>query len=290
MTTHRIHALPGTEADVNAFVVHDATSAIVIDCFRNSADAHRLADHIDQLGVALTHVLITHGHPDHYLGLHALGQRFPQARVVVARAAIKAAIAGFSAWMEDQGWLEGEPAMKPRTADRPDGFDYDGRIEVLDGDRLTLADGTVLQLDADYAPAESDVLTTVHVPASNAFLTSDFAYHDVHPWLGVGVTRTHIANWRAQLARFADQWQDAVIYPGHGAAPTDARVFEKNIAYLDTFLRVIDAAASREAAHAAMVARYPQHANADFLLRMSVEFHVADAPAGVDTAASASAR
>ena len=61
-----------------------------------------------------------------------LKDEFPNTKIVVATNKIKDdIISGFSTWMESVGWLDAEPNLKPKTAENPDGFDYEGLIHVL---------------------------------------------------------------------------------------------------------------------------------------------------------------
>lgn len=259
------------ESNVNAYVVSDGQGAIVIDATRTPADGAAVAALVAQQTAGPVTVLITHGHPDHFLGLGALRAALPDARFVVARPEIKADIIGMAAWMTAQGWLAQLPAMQPRTADHPDGFDYAGQVEVLDAPTLALPGGAALALTADYPATEAEHMTTAYSPDANALFTGDLAYHDVHLWLGVGVTRASAAAWQTTLDGLGATWaaRRPTVYPGHGA-PADLAVFAADRAYIDDILAVTASAPSDEAAIAQMAAKYPEHANRDFLLMMSV--------------------
>ena len=111
----RLEIYNGIEASVNAYLFSDNQSIILVDCLRNSQEAKSLADVIKKHNKPLTHILITHGHPDHYLGMNVMKHEFPNARVVVTKQEIKDDIISFSTWMEGVGWLEKEQAMKPKT-------------------------------------------------------------------------------------------------------------------------------------------------------------------------------
>src|SRR3982751_6503612 len=95
-TNIQLQVYNGTEASVNAYLFSDARSIILVDCLRNSKEASALADVIKSHGKPLTHILITHGHPDHYLGLNVMKAQFPDAKVVVAKQEIKNDILNFS--------------------------------------------------------------------------------------------------------------------------------------------------------------------------------------------------
>lgn len=259
----------GKEASVNAYLFSDHQSIILVDCLRNSEEAVHLANRIKSHQKPLTHILITHGHPDHFLGMNVLKQQFPDARILVTKPEIKNDIMGFAAWMESVGWLEAEPAMKPKTAANEKGFDYEANIEVLNAGTLALAEGAVLELNSDYAPSECDHLTTIYSKDLNAFFPNDFCYNSVHPWLAVD--KSNIDYWKTQLKEFKKQWevQNPKIYPGHGD-PSAISLFDEMLNYIENFEATIKTSKSRAEAMDTMKNLYPNHQQADFLLFHSV--------------------
>jgi glyoxylase-like metal-dependent hydrolase (beta-lactamase superfamily II) len=265
----------GVEASVNAYVFYDDRSAIQVDCLRNSAEADLLAQKIKGIGKPLTHILITHGHPDHYLGLNVLTQAFPDAQVVVTRQEIKDDIIGFSGWMDTVGWLDSEPSMKVRTAENAEGFDYASVIGVLNSTELTLAGGAVLQLNSDYSSAECEHLTTIYSKDLNAFFPGDFVYHGVHAWLAV--PEESRSYWKSQLERFRSKYADSspAIYPGHGK-PTDISVFDTERKYIQDFENSVNASQTRAEAMEKIMALYPEYQQAGFLLLNSINLTMAE--------------
>jgi glyoxylase-like metal-dependent hydrolase (beta-lactamase superfamily II) len=94
-----IQRYAGKQAHVNSYLVSDADSVIVVDLLRNSPEAEKLADHVQASGKKLETVFVTHGHPDHYLGLGIFHRRFPSVPVKVASRGIRDDIIGFTQWM-----------------------------------------------------------------------------------------------------------------------------------------------------------------------------------------------
>jgi glyoxylase-like metal-dependent hydrolase (beta-lactamase superfamily II) len=274
-STIQLDVFSGIEATVNAYIFFDNQSIILVDCLRNSEEAKTLADAIKKHNKPLTHILITHGHPDHYLGLNVMKQEFPNARVVVTTQEIKNDIIGFSSWMESVGWLEKEPAMKPKTEENKDGFDYENNIEVLNSKTLSLAEGAILELNSDYSSAESEHLTTIYSKELGAFFTSDFCYNGVHMWLAVD--KKHIEYWKRQLEQFETDLstQKPKIYPGHGKA-SDISLFSKVKKYIEDFEETIATSQTRAEAMETMEGLYPNHKQADFLLLNSINACIAE--------------
>jgi len=267
----------GDVATVNSYIFSNGVSLIVMDVQRATSEAKKLGEVIKAKSLPLTHILISHGHPDHYIGMDWLLREFPDAKIVVANKDIKQDIIGFSTWMESVGWLDAEPALKPKSDKNPDGFDYKNNITVLDGDTLEFNGGGALKLETHYKPAESDHATTIYVEDLNGFFTSDFAYNKVHLWMGTGVTDEHVRNWKEQFATFQKQYgsRNPTIYPGHGD-PSDMSLFAELIKYIEDFQRITANATSKEQAMAEMKKLYPDYREAEFLLKNSVDFHVHD--------------
>lgn len=271
----QVHIYKGEIASVNSYIFSNGESLIVMDVQRATSEAKKLAEVIKAKGLPLTHILVSHGHPDHYTGMDWLLKVFPTAKVVVANEDIKKDMIGFSTWMESVGWLDAEPALKPKSDKNPDGFDYENNITVLEGDKLEFKGGGALKLETNYKPAESNHATTVYVEDLNSFFASDFAYNNIHLWMGAGVTDQHIRNWKDQLVAFEAKYGDSnpKVYPGHGD-PTDMSVFRNMVEYIENFQRITANATSKNEAMAEMEKLYPDYKEAEFLLKNSVDFHV----------------
>ena len=63
--------------------------AVLIDATQLLSDAHRLAADLLLTGKNLTHVYISHFHPDHHFGVGVLQQTFPHMRVVALPSVVK---------------------------------------------------------------------------------------------------------------------------------------------------------------------------------------------------------
>jgi glyoxylase-like metal-dependent hydrolase (beta-lactamase superfamily II) len=275
----QVEMFKGDFATVNSFIFSNGRSIVVMDVQRKREEARKLVEVVKAKGLPVTHVLITHGHTDHFTGMPLFRDEFPDARIVVANDDIKRDIKVYAIYMDSGGETGAEPALepalRPKTRDNPNGFDYENSISVLAGGTLTLDGGGTLELTTDYRPAEADHMTTVYNRDLNALFLSDFGYNKVHHWQGDDITREDIANWRAELLRLKAKYADRnpTVYPGHGDT-ADMRLFDTMVEYIDNYTRITAEAKSRKEAMSRMIALYPDYAEADFFLKYSIENHV----------------
>jgi glyoxylase-like metal-dependent hydrolase (beta-lactamase superfamily II) len=113
----------GGFASVNSFIFSNGKTQIVMDVQRKSYEADRFIEQVKAKKLPLTHILITHGHTDHFTGMARFRQAFPEARIVVATEEIKRAIKAYAVYMDSGGETGAEPALepalKPKTPQNP---------------------------------------------------------------------------------------------------------------------------------------------------------------------------
>jgi glyoxylase-like metal-dependent hydrolase (beta-lactamase superfamily II) len=275
----QVEVFKGDFATVNSYIFSNGRSLIVMDVQRKTAEAKKLADVVRSKGLPLTHILISHGHSDHFTGMDWFHRQFPAAQIVVASEQIKQDIKNYAIYMDTGGESGAEPALepglRPKSPANPQGFDYENNIHVLPGNTLTLEGGGTLELTSTYDPAEAPHMTTVYSKDLNALFLADFGYNKVHFWMGDDISDRRIANWRRILLRIEARYarRNPTVYPGHGD-PSDMRLFGTLVRYIDDFTRVTSQAKSREEAMTKMMALYPDYQQADFFLKYSVENHV----------------
>ena len=168
-----------------------------------------------------------------------------------------------------------EPALRPRSASNPNGFDYEHTIHVLPGNTLTLDGGGTLEIAADYPPTEARHMATVYSKDLNALFLSDFGYNKVHLWMGDDIDLARVGAWRAELVKLKTRYAalDPRVYPGHGD-PADMSLLDTMIRYIDDYRRIVSTAKSRDQAMQEMTALYPDYSQADFFLKYSIDNHM----------------
>lgn len=193
-----VEMFSGGFATVNSFIFSNGQSLIVMDVQRKTYEAERLVEAIKRKNLPLTHILISHGHTDHFTGMPLFRTEFPDAQIVVANEEIRKDIKAYAIYMDGFGATAAEPSLepplKPKSAEFPAGFDYENYIQILPENQLTLVGGGTLELTTDYKPAEADHMTTVYSADLNALFLSDFGYNKVHFWMGDDISRQDIVN------------------------------------------------------------------------------------------------
>lgn len=269
----RVERFAGRVATVNAWILSNATHALVIDALRCESEAGDLASRIESSRRELWGVLVTHGHADHYTGLRVLHERFPKARIMAASQSVKDDIVGCCHWVEaaepHAGSQNADGSCDPATE-----FDYARMIKVINNGHLDLPGGGRLEVRVDHFLVEAPHMTTVYVPQSSAFFAADLVYNGVHVRAGPGVARCNIETWIKSLAelkaRFANS--NITVYPGHGPAG-GIELFDAIRCYLLDFLAAADAARTNDEVADRMVRIYPAHEQADGFLLESAAFH-----------------
>lgn len=224
--------------NANAWLVMNATHAILIDTASNgNDDGERLAAFVKGHGRELQAIVLSHGHPDIFLGAKALVRHFPSAQLVVARPEIVDDIIAMARTMEQYGML----SSADLSADK---LDYRAMIGVMPEAGLVLAGTPSVSLRpwVTTAPSEFTHLTTLWMPELATLFASDLAYNHVHAWAGLGVDRSAIGAWLGFLDRVitAHPGTDIRVLTGHGPE-ADGNVLLAQRAYLVDLSRGLDA-------------------------------------------------
>lgn len=180
----------------NSYIVFDeeARQGVVLD---PGDDAEKIMAQIDQNGIAITHILLTHGHWDHIGAIDALRERYG------AKVAIH------------------EADAEMLTSERKN-------LSFLRGIPLTLGSADILFKDKDAIDVGNTHITVLHTPghspgsvcyiADNAMFSGDTLFEN-------SIGRTDLPGgsmeqMRASLGRLKTIEEDYEVYPGHGGATT----------------------------------------------------------------------
>ncbi|MBL8954198.1 MAG: MBL fold metallo-hydrolase [Myxococcaceae bacterium] len=232
---------------VTSTLVTGEKEAVLIDNAFTLADAHRVVAAVLDSGKTLTTVYVTHGHPDHYFGLVALKEAFPNAKLVARPDVVAEISKTWKAKVDQWGPMYGANLTSAPVVP-----------EALSGDVLTL-EGEKLQITGTQQGDDSHN-SFVWIPSAKAVVAGDVVYNNVHVWTAETKAKDRKA-WLATLDKL-EKLKPEVVVAGHKAP--DAKDDVSAIAFTREYLKAFDAAvsSSKTAAEALekVKAKYPNAA------------------------------
>jgi len=186
----------------NSTLVYGERDAILIDASQLLSDTHRMIADIITMRKKLTHIYVSHFHPDHHFGLLVLQHAFPNARIVALPSVVKDIV--FTSSDKVELW----------AIDRfgPDDIPSQTIIPMpLKEPRLTL-EGEELLLSDDWE-GDSANNSVVWIPSIRVACATDIAFHDCHLWpIESNVARR--VKWRASINKLRE-FDARIVIPGH---------------------------------------------------------------------------
>ncbi|GAA0283915.1 MBL fold metallo-hydrolase [Alteraurantiacibacter aestuarii] len=215
---------------VNSALIMGAHDAVLVDPPFTLADAHRVAAMVLDSGKTLTHIFVTHDHPDHFFAMEVLEQAFPDAEIV-AHPTVVADI-WRSLPFKVIRWSPGLAENGPSYPSAPHALTSD--VIMLEGHELRV-----------LGPMQGDHVhsTALWVPEIRALLPGDLVFNEVHLWLGEHDPAA-VAEWGASVDRLI-ALDPAIVVAGHArpGLPDDASGLAFTARYLDQWPQLVARAA-----------------------------------------------
>jgi glyoxylase-like metal-dependent hydrolase (beta-lactamase superfamily II) len=92
-------------------LIYGKQDAVLVDTFMTVKQAESLVDWVAASGKNLTTIYITHGHGDHWFGIGALLERFPNAKAVATPNVVKVMRQHASPELLERIWKAGFPGQ-----------------------------------------------------------------------------------------------------------------------------------------------------------------------------------
>jgi glyoxylase-like metal-dependent hydrolase (beta-lactamase superfamily II) len=245
---------PGKEqwmwVPTSATLIYGQRDAVLVDAFLTVAQAQALAEWVEASGKNLTTIYVTHGHGDHFFGVGALLNHFPNARAVATPGVVNV--------MRKQASPESvENFWKPR---------YPGQIP----ERLVIAEelkGSVIDLEGndlvvvEVGHTDTEHTTCLHVPSIGLVVAGDAAYNGVHLYLAESNAQTR-REWISALDSIEGLKPRAVI-AGHKKPENDdsPRIIDETRQYIRDFERLAKMTTTARELYDKMLELYPDRAN-----------------------------
>ncbi len=252
----------------NSTLIYGEHDAILIDASQIMSDSHRMAAELLKMRKRLTHVYVSHFHPDHHFGLAVIKFAFPEVKIVALPSAVKDIV--FTSNDKVDMWAIDRfgPGEIPGTTTIPMPL-AEPKLEI-EGKELLLSDGW-----------EGDSInnSVVWIPSIGVACATDIAFHDCHLWPIESNVERRIT-WRKDIARLKD-FGARIIIPGHcdeekvyimeevqeDASKTYTDCVDWSIQYLDNYEEIYTTSKSSEEFVKRIYDNYPDMKAEDFAIQ-----------------------
>ncbi|MFW2270599.1 MBL fold metallo-hydrolase [Burkholderia orbicola] len=208
-------------------LVYGERDAVLIDTPLTVDATQSLIDWIVSSGKNLTTIYLTHGHGDHFFGIHMIKERFPYARAVARPAVVQHMIREMSPPFVDEFWMPRFPGQVPKVREA---------AEPLEGRTLELEGHDLIAIDTGYT--DTALSTSLHVPPIGLVVAGDVAYNGVHPFMAEGTPESW-PDWIAALDKL-EALKPRFVVAGHKRAELedDPRIIDETRTYFRDFIRL----------------------------------------------------
>jgi glyoxylase-like metal-dependent hydrolase (beta-lactamase superfamily II) len=239
---------------VNSFIVETTNGVVLVDSQRVLSQGEIVANAVGRIGKPLLAVLITHAHPDHFGGVAAIVEAFPDTPVYASEATIEEMRTDSNGFMAATRNVA--PDDTPQAVPLPTNAFADAEVLAFDG-----VDFVVDEIGA----GEAEAMTMFYVPDANTLFVGDLISYGMTGFLLEGRLEEWLEQLRAVDAKYAAT--APMIMPGHGAPGEFVVLLDWQQDYLSSLDELVrnareDGAVSEEEFEtivANMNALYPEH-------------------------------
>jgi glyoxylase-like metal-dependent hydrolase (beta-lactamase superfamily II) len=236
-------------------LIYGKQDAVLVDAFMTVKQADALVDWVASSGKNLTTIYITHGHGDHWFGIGALLERFPNARAVATPDVVRVMRQHASPELLEKVWKASFPGQIP--------------------DRLVIAEelkGNVIDLEGhdlvsvELGHTDTDHTTCLNVPSIGLVVAGDAAYNDVHLYLAESNAKSR-REWISALDKIESLNPRAVIASHKRPSNDDnPRIIEETRQYIRDFDRIAEMTTTAQELYDKMLELYPNRVNPGWAL------------------------
>jgi glyoxylase-like metal-dependent hydrolase (beta-lactamase superfamily II) len=231
-------------------LIYGKQDAVLVDAFMTVKQADALADGVVASGKNLTAIYITHGHGDHWFGIGALLERFPNASAVSTPDVVKVMRQHASPELLEKVWRVGFPDQIPARL---------VIAEELKGNIISLEGHDLVAVELGHT--DTDNTTCLNVPSIGLVVAGDAAYNDVHLYLVESNAKSR-REWISALDKIESLNPRTVIAahkrPGNEDNP---RIIEETRQYIPDFDRIAEMTTTAQDLYEKMLELYPNRVN-----------------------------
>lgn len=197
--------------EVTSQIIETDRKLIIVDAQFYLKHAREVLDYARTLGKSIECIIISHSHPDHWIGLEV----FKDYKIISSESISKEIEESGDALLNLVGQVHGDKVSKIKIT--PSGELTAGEL-VIDGIRLQIEELTM---------AECSNHVALKLPDYSVFIAQDIVYNEIHTFFG----DNYHENWLKILKDYLNQQNYNLVYPGHGA-PGGKELIEQTIEYI----------------------------------------------------------
>src|ERR1700676_1205332 len=237
--------VPGSPA-----LIYGEKDGGLVDTLLTIEQAKALVEWVAAHGKNVTTIYVTHGHGDHFFGLGAVLDRFPNAKAVATPDVVKVMRKQASPEFVASFWNARYPGQIPERLVLSN--ELKGNVIDLEGHDLVVV---------EVGHTDTDHTTCLHVPSVGLVVAGDVAYNDVHLYLVESNVQTR-REWIAALDTI-ERLKPRAVIAGHKKAEKDdsPRIIEETRQYIRDFERLAETTTTARELYDKMLELYPDRAN-----------------------------
>jgi len=234
---------------VCSHIVETANRLVVVDTLLLRPHAQVLRRYVDGLNKPVDRVIITHFHPDHWLG-----SEFFKDVPIYAQKPTRDALEQYGdMFVKTKKELYGDLSASEKVV--PTDIIEEGAT-TIDGLRYVFT---------DIKDAEAKLMLLIELPDVKTVIAQDLVYNHIYLFLGERTATGDycINNWIGVLKSLLDKEYELVL-PGHGE-PSDSSVIAENIAYLEMGREFLESTKDEQELKQLFLKQYPDYRGPELL-------------------------
>jgi glyoxylase-like metal-dependent hydrolase (beta-lactamase superfamily II) len=240
---------------IAATLIYGNQDAVLVDAYMTVKQTYALADWVSASGKNLTTIYITHGHGDHWFGIGALLERFPNAKAVATPNVVSVMRQHASPGILERVWKASFPGQIPERL---------VMAEELKGNVIDLEGHDLVAVELGHT--DTDYTTCLNVPSIGLVVAGDAAYNDVHLYLAESNSNTR-REWISALDKIESLNPRAVVASHKRPENEDnPRIIEETRQYIRDFDRLVEMTRTPQELYDKMLEIYPNRVNPGWAL------------------------